>query len=309
MQDSSTHIIAKHPDTIGGKIYPPFSYIDAKFDSVPDFLEGRNSIDSLIPKVVSKNVKLILDEQQEIANRPLNWVTSILNVEKNEEEIFFYQLPKTDSTILSVGFVVGIFLWAFFRFLDRDGWLEFLGSIGGGSTLKESLRNEKVYTSPFPIKFAFLGHILFGIFSASALISSGYFEGWNYFILFFTGGFLFSLVFFVLKIVLVSLGGTVFEIRQNAAVHSYFLYISQLLMSIVLFLFVGVMLVDIKISSLVIHIFTAVIISISSFYTIAQCLVNFSYKNRSHYFYILLYLCTLEVLPLVTLGGYLITKT
>lgn len=309
MQDTSSHILIKHPDTIGGKIIPPFSYIDAKFDSVPDFLEGQNGIESLVPGVVSKNVKLLLEEQLEISNRPQNLVPSILNVERSEEEVFFYLLPKTDSTILSVGFVVGIFLWAFFRFLDSDGWLEFLGAIRGGSTLKESLRNEKVYTSPFPIKFAFLGHILFGIFSASALISSGYFDGWNYFLLFFAGGFLFSLVFFVLKIILVSLGGTVFEIRQNAAVHSYFLYISQLIMSIVLFLFVGVMVVDVKISSLVIHIFTAVTISMSSLYMIAQCLVNFSYKNNAHYFYILLYLCTLEVLPLVTLGGYLITKT
>lgn len=309
MQDTSQHIIVKHPDTIGGKIIPPFTYIDGKFDSLPDFIEGKTSIDSLTSTQILNNVNLKLEEDMEQFSRPLNWVPSILQMEKSNEEVFFSKIEKVNNSILSVAFISGLLIWSFFRFIDKDGWLEFLGSIKGGTTLKESLRNEKVYTSPFPIKFSILGHILFGIFVASASITSGYFSGWKNFFLFFVGGFLFSLLLFVFKVILVSLGGIVFEIRQNAAVHNYFLYISQLLMSIILFVYVGVMLVDVKISSLVIHIFTSVIVSLSSIYTITQCLVNFSYKNKSHYFYILLYLCTLEVLPLVTLGSYLITKT
>lgn len=304
MGDSTLYSLTiLHPDTVGGKVIPPFSYIHPPFDSVPDFVALKYNVDSLSGKEILETVKNMQKENVLQKNKAL--VHSILQTEKPKEKIQFYPETKKDYSLVSIAFLVGLFLWSVMRFSDKEGWMDFVKSVWGGSRLREKLRDEKVYTSPFSIKFTVLGHVLFSIFLATLAYTARYTETIQGFFLIFSIAFSVSFLIQTLKIIVVSLGGKVFEISQNAAVHNHFIYVSHLLFSLILFISLSLLMIDIKSSIKIIHIFLVITTCILALYSIAQCLVNFSYKNKSHYFYILLYICTLEVLPLITLGGFI----
>lgn len=285
----------------------PLVYETPPLPAEPSFIREHNELLELIPAKVEQAVKVVLKEKKDTTFSQM--VPSILNTVPSEQYIRLYEKKNDSRGLESVFILAGILIWALDRFLDRDGWKDVLSSVAGGNVLREKLRDDKVYTPPFPLKYAFLGHLLTALFAGAGAHWVNYVDTWPEAVAISGLTLAFSLVFFTLKITFVTLGGNVFEIRQNAIVHNHFLYVRNTMEGILMFTGLCIMFMSGNHSVFVFHIIPVVIILLLMFYTIAQCFVNFSYKNTSHYFYILLYLCTLEILPLATLGGYLITRT
>lgn len=285
----------------------PYIYEEIPFPARPEFITAHNEIREWIPARVDIAVGSALKEIKEPALSLT--VPSVLRTAPEEKHIRLYEKNSDPRGLEGLLFLTGFFIWALDRYLDRNGWNDVLTSVAGGNVLREKLRDDKVYTPPFPLKYALLGHILLGLFAAAGLHWTGYTDTWTETLIAGAVTMGLSLCFFTLKIILVTLGGNVFEIRQNAIVHNHFLYVRSTLEGALMFTALCIMFMSGNHSTFVFHMIFIVIILLSSIYTIAQCFVNFSYKNTSHYFYILLYLCTLEILPLATLGGYLITRT
>jgi len=285
----------------------PYIYETPKLPAEPSFIQAHNELQELIPAKIEQAVEIVLKEQRDTTLSQT--VPSILNTAASEQHIRLYEKKNDSRGLESVFITAGILIWALDRFLDREGWKDVLSSVAGGNVLREKLRDDKVYTPPFPLKYAFLGHLLTALFAGAGAHWTNYVDSWPEALAISGLALAFSLVFFTLKITFVTLGGNVFEIRQNAIVHNHFLYVRNTIEGILMFTGLCIMFMSGNHSVFVFHIIPAVVVFISMCYTIAQCFVNFSYKNTSHYFYILLYLCTLEILPLATLGGYLITRT
>lgn len=300
MQDT----IPQQTDSLKGV---PYIYETPPAAPVPKFISAHDELNEWVPEKITEAVQSILKEKKDTTLSAM--VPSILQTEAVEPHIRLYERKSDSHGLEGILITLGFFIWALSRFLDRDGWRDVVTSVAGGNVLREKLRDDKVYTPPFPLKYALLGHILLAIFAAAGAHWTGYVDTWTETLI--TGGVALglSLCFFTLKTTLVTLGGNVFEIRQNAIVHNHFLYARTTLEGALLFTGLCIMFMSGNHSVIVFHMIPVVVVLLSSVYTITQCFVNFSYKNTSHYFYILLYLCTLEILPLATLGGYLITRT
>ncbi|MGQ3013067.1 MAG: DUF4271 domain-containing protein [Flavobacteriales bacterium] len=300
MQDT----IPQQTDSLKGV---PYIYETPPAAPVPEFISAHDELNEWVPEKIKAAVQSVLKEKKDTTLSAM--VPSILQAERVEPHIRLYERKSDSHGLEGILITLGFFIWALSRFLDREGWRDVVASVAGGNVLREKLRDDKVYTPPFPLKYALLGHILLAIFAAAGAHWTGYVDTWAETLI--TGGVALglSLCFFTLKITLVTLGGNVFEIRQNAIVHNHFLYARTTLEGALLFTGLCIMFMSGNHSVIVFHMIPVVVVLLSSVYTITQCFVNFSYKNTSHYFYILLYLCTLEILPLATLGGYLITRT